>query len=196
MDEARAGRSRRLTYILAGCGLAFLIAVVITTIAFPDVWHALDTYGYLGAFLISILGGATIIIPVPMTPIVAGLGAVLPFPALVGLAAGAGETIGALTIYATGSGGGNAMQDRGRGRLRRWYGWLANAMQKRGWLVLFLVSAVLSPVFYPAALTAGASKYDLKRFVAVVFAGKVIKCMMVAYLGHYGIEAILHLFGR
>jgi membrane protein YqaA with SNARE-associated domain len=185
-----------LTYILAGCGLAFLIAIIITTVFFPDVWHSLDMYGYLGAFLISIFGGATIIIPVPMTPIVAGLGAVMAFPALVGLAAGAGETIGALTIYATGSGGGNALQDHSHGRLHKWYGWLANAMQKRGWLVLFLVSAVLSPVFYPTALTAGASKYDLKRFVAVVFGGKVIKCMMVAYLGHYGIEAILHLFGR
>lgn len=194
MEEERARVFRRLTYVLTGSGLAVLIAVAVIAILAPNVWRSLQVYGYLGAFLISVAGGATIIIPIPMLPVVAALGASLHYPALVGLAAGAGETIGALTIYATGSGGGKALQANGRGRLQQWHGRLAVIMQRRGWLVLFLVSALLSPLFYPVALSAGGSRYDLKRFVSIVLAGKIIKCMMVAYLGHYGLAFILHLF--
>ncbi|MBI2853708.1 MAG: VTT domain-containing protein [Chloroflexi bacterium] len=197
MNSAPRRRPRYLSYILAGLGLAVIVAIVVIAVRFPGLWRSLEVYSYLGAFLISIAGGATIIVPVPMLPVVVALGALLPFPALVGVAAGAGETLGALTIYATGGGGGAALMNAPQqGRLQRAYARLVTLMEHRGWLALFIVSALLSPLFYPVALTAGALQYDVRRFTGVVLAGKIIKGLIVAYAGHYGLQGLLHLFGR
>ncbi|GAI75023.1 unnamed protein product, partial [marine sediment metagenome] len=72
-----------------------------------------------------VFGGATYIAPVPMTPVVFVLGTVLrpsfaPYlgPVFVGAAAGLGETIGALTIYMTGYGGGAALVSSRHGKIQ------------------------------------------------------------------------------
>ncbi len=196
------GIIKRWEYWIGVGGLAFTIGVVVAVIYYFDDIQALGGYGYLGAFLISVFGGATIIAPVPMTPVIFVLGTVLkpsfaPYlgPVFVGVAAGLGETIGALTIYMTGYGGGAAITSTKHAKVRAVYSLLSRWMERRGSLVLFIFTATLNPFFYPIAITAGATRFGLKKYILICIVGKTIKGITVAAAGYWGLGSILRALG-
>ena len=193
--EGRVRRgARRWEYYVGVLGIFLTIAMAVAVVYFWDSVQRLEGYGYAGAFFISILGGATIIIPVPMLAVVFALGGVLT-PYWVGVAAGLGETVGALTIYMTGYGGGTALINSKHGRIQAAYGRLMGLMERRGSWTLFLLSAILNPFFYPAALTAGALRFGMRRYFIICWVGKTIKGMTVAYAGYYGLRGLLRMLG-
>ncbi len=164
-------------------------------IYYRHVIEGLGGYGYLGAFIISILGGATIIIPIPMLAVVFALGGALKYTWLLGIVAGLGETLGALSIYMTGYGGGVAIAKGIHGKLQVAYERMMNQMHKRGSLTLFLLAAVINPFFYPAALAAGALRFSIRKYFVICWAGKTIKGLTVAYAGYYGLRGLLRALG-
>jgi len=181
------GTSKRWGYIVGIAGLLITVAVVVSVIVFWEQIRALEHYGYLGAFVISVFGGATIIAPIPMTPVVFALGTVMkpefaPYmgPIFVGIAAGLGETVGGLSIYMTGYGGGTALHDMKEGRVKSAYKRMTRWVERRGSLTLFILSAVVNPFFYPAALAAGALRFGIWRFIFISLIGKTIKGITVA----------------
>jgi uncharacterized membrane protein YdjX (TVP38/TMEM64 family) len=186
--------STKMAYILGILGVAATLIMAVAVIYYWEWVRGLQAYGYMGAFLISILGGATIIVPVPMLAVVFALGAVMEYTWLVGLANALGETIGALTIYMTGYGGGTALYTS-TGRLNAAYQKLMKLMEERGSLILFLLSAVLNPFFYPAALAAGALRFGVKKYFFICAAGKIIKGMTTAYAGYWGLRGLLRMLG-
>ena len=153
-------------------------------------------FGYLGAFLISILASATVIAFVPSLPVIFALGGALN-PFYVGLAAGAGEVIGEFVIYMAGrTGHAFFLKDRfleaqtnqeARGiyhRLQRW-------IHSKGALALFLASAVWNPFFSLISATAGATRFPAWKFFGAVWAGKTVKWTVVAILGKAILDYIL-----
>ncbi|MAG14978.1 MAG: hypothetical protein CL874_03775 [Dehalococcoidales bacterium] len=187
--------STKIAYLL---GVVGVIATLLTAGAVVYYWEfvrELGAYGYLGAFLISILGGVTIIIPVPMLAVVFAMGRVMEYTWLVGAVAGLGETLGAVTIYMTGYGGGTAFHNSTHRRVQAIYGQLMRLMERKGSLTLFLLAAVLNPFFYPAALAAGALRFGLKRYFLICWAGKTIKGMTVAYVGYWGLRGLIRILG-
>jgi membrane protein DedA with SNARE-associated domain len=58
-----------------------------------------------------------------------------------------------------------------------------------------VLSATINPLFYPAALAAGALRFKLWKFTVICLAGKIIKGMAVAFAGYYGLRQVLHWFG-
>ncbi|MFC1903552.1 VTT domain-containing protein [Chloroflexota bacterium] len=187
--------SNKIAYILGIIGVIVTFLMAGAVIYYWEWVHALEAYGYLGAFLISILGGATIIVPVPMLAVIFALGGVMKYTWLVGVANGLGETFGALTIYMTGYGGGVALHNSSHGRLNKSYQRLIKLMEQRGPLALFILAAVLNPFFYPAALAAGALKFGIKRYFFICWAGKTIKGLTVAYVGYWGLRGLLRMLG-
>lgn len=192
-NEARIG-SKKIAYILGIVGVMLSLLMAVAVVYFWEYVQALKGYGYLGAFFISILGGATIIIPVPMLAVVFALGGVLT-PYWVGVAAGLGETVGAVTIYMTGHGGGAALSNIKYGKVQAIYSRLMHWMERRGSWTLFVLSAVLNPFFYPAALAAGALRFGLRRYFLICLAGKLIKGITVAYAGYWGLRGLLRMLG-
>ncbi|MBA7479796.1 hypothetical protein ES707_15233 [subsurface metagenome] len=193
---------KRWEYWIGVAGLVLTAGVVVAVILYFDDIQALGGYGYLGAFLIGVFGGATYIAPVPMLPVIFVLGTVLrpsfaPYlgPVFVGAAAGLGETIGALTIYMTGYGGGAAIASTKHAKVRAIYSRILGWMQRRGALVLFIFSAVVNPFFYPIAFTAGATHYSLKKYIIICLIGKTIKGITVAAAGYWGLGSILRALG-
>jgi uncharacterized membrane protein YdjX (TVP38/TMEM64 family) len=185
--------SAKLSYFVAVIGVVLTLAMAAAVIYYWDYIQQLGGYSYLGAFLISILGGATIIVPVPMLAVILALGGILT-PYWVGIAAGLGETIGALIIYMTGHGAGTAIVNSD-GRLKSGYLRVMKLMEQRGSLTLFLLSAVLNPFFYPAALAAGAMRFGIRKYFIICWVGKTIKGLTVAYAGFLGIRGLLRLLG-
>jgi len=196
MTEQTAKKwSVRAAYLLGIVGIVVTLLMAGAVIYYWEFVRGLGAYGYLGAFLISIMGGATIIIPVPMLAVVFALGRVMEYTWLVGAVAGLGETIGAVTIYMTGYGGGTAFHESTHRRVHAIYQRLLRLMERKGSITLFLLAAVLNPFFYPAALAAGALRFGLKRYFLICWAGKTIKGMTVAYVGYWGLRGLLRMLG-
>ncbi len=187
--------SARTAYILGIVGIVVTLLMAVSVVYYWDWVQRLEGYGYVGAFVISILGGSTIIIPVPMLAIVFALGGVLKYTWLLGLVTGLGETLGALTIYMTGYGGGAALYRSRHGRIQSAYLRLMGLMERRGPLTLFILASVLNPFFYPAALAAGALRFGIKRYFLICWAGKTIKGFTVAYAGYWGLRGLLEMLG-
>lgn len=181
-------------YLIGILGILLTIGMAVAIILFWEEVRVLEHYGYIGVFVISAFGGATILAPVPMTPVVFALGGVLN-PALVGAAAGLGETIGGLAIYMTGYGGGTALIDTNHGRIQAVYSRVLVWMRRRGGGTLFLLSAVVNPFFYPAGLAAGALRFGVKRYFFICWGGKTIKGMTVAFAGYLGLRALFGALG-
>lgn len=167
--------------------LIILVAIVIIFVAIYFSSQALDNawlYGYLGAFLISLMASAVVIIPVPGLPVIFLLGAILN-PFIVGFMVGLAEPIGELTGYMAGYSGRITLENRkSYTRLQDW-------MKRRGSLVLFCFSAVPNPIFDAAGIAAGALRYPLWKFLLVLLVGKTIKGTIVALAGYWTLRLLL-----
>ncbi len=191
-------RARKWAYIIGIVGIILTIAMAVAVFVWGKEIEQMKQYGYLGAFVISVLGGATIIIPVPMLAVVFALGAAMNDPwsaLLLSVSAALGELVGAMTIYMTGHGAGRAISSSKHGRLQATYERMLGLMERRGPLTLFIVASVINPFFYPAALAAGALRFGVKRYIFIVLAGKLIKCATVVYAGYFGLKGIFRAIG-
>jgi uncharacterized membrane protein YdjX (TVP38/TMEM64 family) len=193
--EVAAKRAARRAYILGILGVVLTLLMAAAIVIYKDEVQTLQQYGYLGAFFISILGGATIVVPVPMLAVVFALGGVMPSPWLVGISAALGELVGALTIYMTGHGAGRAIAGSKHGRIQKAYERMLDLVERRGALALFAVTSVVNPFFYPAAFACGALHFGLRKYIFIVLIGKIIKCMTVVYAGYFGLKGLFHAIG-
>lgn len=196
VSEKTNKKSTKAAYILGGLGIILTVLMALAIVVFKEEVQALQQYGYMGAFFISILGGATIIIPVPMLAIVFALGGVMPSPWLVAISAALGETVGALTIYMTGHSAGRVISSsKLGGGFQKAYERMLGLIERRGAITLLAVTSVINPFFYPAAFACGALKFGLGKYAVIVFTGKTIKCMTVVYAGYFGLKGLFHLIG-
>ena len=167
---------------------AFLAAVaVIATAALLHNHLSFSHLGYTGIAVSSLLSGGGLVLPVPALA-VACTASVFLVPVLVAVIAGTAETIGELSGYFLGY--------SGHGIITRWklYHQLEGWTRQRGWLVLFLLAAIPNPVFDVAGVAAGALRYPIWGFLAVVLVGKLIKFVAVVYACIYGIQWIMRVF--
>ena len=163
--------------------LIFAIVISIVIFAFRDKFVSLRGYGYLGLFLLSILGNATIILPVPII-LTAFLGGAVFNPLAVGIIVSLGATIGELTGYLAGAGGGEIVEkDKRILKIRKW-------MEKYGLWTIFILAAVPNPLFDLAGIVAGATKIPVYKYFSVVWLGKLIKFVTISYLGAGSINLI------
>jgi len=181
-------RKIRLEYIVSAVSVAITVAIIVAIVRNLDVVRSLSGYGYAGVLVVSILAGGTIIVPVPGLAVVFSLGGVLN-PLWVGMVAGLGEALGAVTIYLTGMGGRTVMQKR----FPRFYPRMVDWVRRRGHMAVFLYSAVLNPFFYPLTLASGALRLGLWRFFFLCWAGKTVKGLTVAYAGYFGLRWLFNI---
>ncbi len=170
--------------------LALSVSVAITAliVIFRRDLADLAGYGYVGVFFISLLGNATVILPVPSLAVVFAGGSVLN-PLLVGLVAGLGEPLGELTGYMAGFGGSAVIEDRTR--FRRVQEW----MERRGFLTILVLSVIPNPLFDLAGISAGVLHYPIIKFLTACWMGKTVKAVGIAYLGSGLFAAVAPWFG-
>ena len=168
---------RRLQLLALAIGLAVVIAASVVWFAKRDVsdvdyWK---TLGYPGVFFLNFLGSVGLVLPVPgLIALCGAAGLELNLIAL-GLLAGTGETLGEASGYAIGYGGQAVIERRSfYPRLRRW-------MERRGTLIIFLVSLVPNPFFDVVGIAAGALRFPLARFFSAVWVGKTTKGIIIAH---------------
>ncbi|MDD4635014.1 MAG: VTT domain-containing protein [Dehalococcoidales bacterium] len=173
-------------------GLLLIIALVIGLFLLyrnnPEIIDGLERFGYLGAFLISIVLNATLVLPAGNFLVLAALGATLPSATLVGLAGGLGAAIGESTGYLAGYSG-RAIIDN-RNMYNRTEGW----MKRWGFWALFGLSA--APLFFDlAGIAAGACRYRFWKFFLACWLGRSILYVAIAWAGLKGWEWLLNIVG-
>ena len=162
--------------------LTLLFVVVISVGIFyfyqqdPSRFEELKTYGYLGAFLISLIFNATVILPVGSVLVISTLGAVLPSATIVGLAGGTGAAIGEITGYMAGYSG------RGIAEKSRVYRQVEGWVRRWGAPTIFIFS-LLPFVFDLAAIAAGVLRFPFWKFFLLCWLGRTISYIIVAWIG-------------
>ena len=155
---------------------------------YPDRIAELEKYGYLGAFIISVIFNATVILPAGNIVVLSALGATLPSAALVGLVGGGGAAIGEITGYMAGySGRGlverSGMYDRVEGWVKRW-----------GAMTIFVLSLVPF-VFDLAGIAAGALRFPFWKFLLLCWLGRTILYVSFVVLAAMGLKMVVPWLG-
>ncbi|MCJ7769837.1 MAG: hypothetical protein MUO92_05155 [Dehalococcoidales bacterium] len=124
--------------LTVGLTISLAVLVVVYWQSFQDM----AGYSYLGMFFISIIGGATVIIPVPSLALQFTMGAVL-HPAIIGAVAGLGTGIGGTLIYLFGRSGRRLFSNteffsqKSDNFIARWTTRITGWAQNRGSLAVF-----------------------------------------------------------
>ena len=161
----------------------------------PQRVAELKSYGYLGAFLVSLIGNATILLPLAVLPILSAIGVIL-YPVtgtfgliMIGLVGGVGAGIGEMTAYMLGYSGRGVVENR------RMYLRLVEWMKRWGTLAVF-VNALVPFCFDIAGMAAGALRLPLWKFVLACWLGRTVNYVVFIFLvAVWGWGAILRFFG-
>ena len=150
----------------------------------------IDDVGYFATFYLNLIGSATIFLPLPgvLAACVAAESSFGLNPVLIGLVGAAGSTLGETTAYLAGYAGHNAATHI------RWYPRIHDLMERHGSITLFLVSAIPTPFFDLAGVAAGALDYPFRKFMVYVFAGKLLRLILMAYACRAGIDWLREIY--
>ena len=152
------------------------MVLTILLLVYRDQIQHLESYGYPGIFVLSILTNATVLIPLPGVVFTSAMGAVFN-PFWVAIASGSGATLGELSGYMAGVGGQVWLSNRD------WYQRLENWIKKYNHWPIILLAFIPNPLFDMAGFIAGAGKVPLWKFLLFTWIGKVAKMLLFAYLG-------------
>lgn len=162
-----------------GVCLVLLITIFSFWLAVNPAWTQwAGEWGYIGAFVISLIASATIVLPAPGIAVVMAMGAALD-PFMLGIAAGLGSACGEMSGYIAGMTGRGLVQ----AREQKHFEWIRQATEKHGPLLLFLMAAFPFPLFDLAGIVAGALRMRVPSFFTAVAAGKTIKYIVMILAG-------------
>jgi membrane protein DedA with SNARE-associated domain len=198
-------RGRKMRIGLGLLTLAAVLGPAVVLLLLPE-WINLDEQrlgglGYVGVFVANLASTVTVFIPVPG---LTALGQVLILdqgkihnPVLVGLAGGSGMALGEITAYIAGMYGGQMAAGHTvpgprwtRRLVERAISLIDRLMDRFGMLTLFVLSVIPNPVFEIAGLTAGAVRMPFGRFMSAVFVGKVLRGIVLAFLGAHSVKIL------
>ncbi len=180
-EHRKSWARRRLPPLL---GILLAASITATLFIFRDNVDDLQALGYLGAFLISLVANATIILPMPGLLLLFALGATFN-PVAIGVISGAGGALGEMTGYLAGRSG------SGIWRKTRAYANAVGWVRKWGSWVVFLFTVTPLPVDV-VGVAAGALRFPIWKFLLVCWAGKALLYTGMALTGAWGWDIVVH----
>jgi len=202
-DRVKEGGARRgrwlkrrlipvLTIILV---IAITVGIYLVYGRHPERLIELENYVYWGAFLISLIGNATVILPGAVLPILSAIGIVLyPVtgavgPIFVGLAGGIAAAIGEITGYMVGYSG------RGIAERSKIYIQVESWMRRWGAVTIFILSLV--PFFFDlVGIAAGVLRFPWWKFFLLCWLGRTLLYVgFISLAAMWGWEAALPYLG-
>lgn len=159
----------------------------------PERLAEFKNYAYGGAFLISLIGNATIILPAVVLVILTNMGVVLystigpAGPIIIGVVGGIGAAIGEMTGYLAGRSGRTIVL--GHKSYARMEGWL----HKWGAIAILLIS--IAPLLFDlVGIAAGTLRFPVWKFVLLCALGRVIFYVAVILGASLGWQSLLPYF--
>lgn len=159
---------------------------------FNGIWQLLLQYSYFGVFLISFIGTASIIIPVPYTLIIFSLSLTGQWdPILLTIAGGIGSAIGESTGYALGYFGRRIMSEERQRKMT----FLVKLFDRYGPLAIFVFALTPLPddlLFIPL----GILRYKFYKAFIPALIGKTLMIFILVNFGKLAGDVILIIFGE
>jgi len=141
----------------------------------PFAEYLINTFGYLGIFIVEAIANATLFFPIPGAIFTMASGLFLN-PIIVGIYAGLGAAVGELTGYLIGFGGGVLIEDKVKFKpMRRVYA-------KYGLWTIYIFSAIPFP-FDVIGITCGILRVRPLVFFVLTALGKITSRVMLAAVG-------------
>jgi membrane protein YqaA with SNARE-associated domain len=157
-----------------------------------DLWQVLMQFGYFGIFLISFIGTASIIVPVPYTLIIFTLSLTGKWdPLLLTLAGGFGSALGEFSGYALGYFGTRIISRERQEKMT----YLVRLFDRYGPLAIFAFAMTPLPddlLFIPL----GILKYKLHKAFIPAIIGKTLMIFILVYFGDIFGNALLSGLGE
>ena len=148
-------------------------------------------YGYLGIFLVSLLGSASIFFPIPYTVVLFTAGSLETFnPILIAFASGLGSAVGEFSGYLLGLGGRKVISEKGKRNVEL----LLKILGRYGALAIFMFALTPLPddlLFIPL----GVMRYGFIRAFIPAFLGKLCMSLIIVYSARFTIGIIRQIFG-
>lgn len=191
-----ASENQRFALVGIAVALVGMTAALVIAYTVGGV-KLVERFGYIGVFVFAVIGSASMFIPVPGAAAGITLGLLLtpipyvplPQPVVVGIIVAAGSAIGELTGYSTGVGGRSVIGNSRVGRL------LVGLMRRHGTLTVFCVAAVPNPFIDVGGIAAGVAGMTMRRFMTVMFIGKCVNYITIAYIASSGISWLQRVAG-
>jgi membrane protein YqaA with SNARE-associated domain len=188
--------SARTRYILFSA--IFIVTTIISIFLVIRYWQIvleMQRYGYIGIFVIGFVAGISVPVPISYLLMTFTLGGILN-PALVGISGGLGAGLGGTLVYLLGRGGRRffpnikaySVDQEASNKLTVKF---VNWAQRRGSIVVFVMSAMFNPVFAPMAIAMGALRFRLFKFLLMCVAGNLLKGLLVSFAGYLGLGTLL-----
>jgi membrane protein YqaA with SNARE-associated domain len=153
-------------------------------------------YGYVGIFLISLLGATSVFIPIPSTVVIFILGGLRiggnwAFdPLLIAVFAGLGATLGEFSGYLIGYGGRRVIGEKYKKKMDV----LMKLFKRFGPVVIFVFALTPLPddlLFIPL----GVMRYSILGAFIPALLGKFLSNLIIAYAGRFSLQLISDIFG-
>jgi membrane protein YqaA with SNARE-associated domain len=164
-----------ITVVAAVIILSIALTVIIPNVS-EDVWKNI---GYPSAFLLGLVGSASVVIPVPTTVALLGMAVCRFFnPALLGLAFGLGAAIGQLTSYVVGYASRGVVGEKHKRRLNA----LLKIFNRYGMIAVFFFALTPLPdslLFIPMGMV----HYSLWKVFLAGLAGKISMSLIITHVG-------------
>ncbi len=171
----------KISYIVT-----FILSVILIVLAFTlqDKLSQFRSLGLLGIFLINLFGNATIFLPAPAIASVVVGGAIYP-PLAVAIVSALGASFGDMTGFLFGFSGKDLFIKKHSAS----YLLLQQVFAQYGGLVIFFFALIPNPFFDIIGILGGAFSYSPLRFFAVLFIGRLLRDVLLAYAGSaFGIK--------
>ena len=187
--------------------LAVTIGLCVAALYYKDTLMDIAnvaSYSLLSVAIVAFVAGSTlsfVAIPVPYWLLVFTLPSVLApqwgllAPIAVGLTSALGTTLGHLPTFMIGYGGGSLSQRFDVMVNNRFYSRAIEWARKHGSWAVFLMSAMLNPIHLPMTIAIGALRYPPLKFFIFSLLGNMVKSLVIAFCGYFGLNSLLKLIG-
>jgi membrane protein DedA with SNARE-associated domain len=149
-------------------------------------------YGYLGIFVVSFIGAASVVFPIPYTLVIFYLGTLSFFnPLLIAVSGGAGSALGEFFGYFLGYYGRAALSEERQRKLS----YVVKVFSRYGAIAIFIFALTPLPddlLFIPL----GIMRYPFLKAFIPSLAGKILMCLILAYGGRLSVDIIERFVGE
>lgn len=142
----------------------------------PEQLELMESWGYPGVFLLSLLSNATLFLPAPGLLIVFAFATKLP-PVKVAIFAAIGATLGELSGFIAGYSGQGIISNN------KIYQKMVSWTDSNGPITVMVLAFLPNPFFDLTGIAAGALKMPIGTFLIWAFIGKFFKMLITAFAG-------------
>lgn len=146
-------------------------------------------YGYVGVFLVSLIGATSIVLPIPYTLVIYLLGSVLD-PFLIAVSGGLGSALGEVLGYILGYYGRTVISEERRKNMD----FMLKVFSKYGAVTIFIFALTPLPDDL-LIIPLGMMRYNFVKFFVPCILGKAFMCLILALGGRFSIGFIKEVFG-